>query len=203
MKFFRDHVCLFFILFLFLTSCSTVPITGRTQFNVIPESTMLSLSLQQYDEFINNNELSKDQDQRRLVKGVGKKIQKAVEQYFADRNMSQELDNYQWEFNLIESEDVNAWAMPGGKVVIYTGILPVTKDETGLAVVMGHEIAHAIAKHGNERMSQSLLTQMGGIGLSAALNNQPETTQQLLMQAYGIGTQYGVLLPYSRLQESG
>ena len=170
--------------------------------NLIPQSTMLSMSSQQYGEFLKTNKLSTNQEQTQMVKRVGVKIQKAVEQYFADRNMSHELKNYDWEFNLVESEEVNAWCMPGGKVVFYTGILPITQDESGIAVVMGHEIAHAVAQHGNERMSQGLVTQLGGMALSKALEEKPEQTQQLWMAAFGIGAQVGVLLPYSRLHES-
>ncbi len=118
------------------------------------------------------------------------------------QNMSGELKNYKWEFNLVDSPDINAWCMPGGKVVVYTGILKVTKSETGLAVVMGHEIAHAIAKHGNERMSHGLLAQAGGLALSTALKDKPKETQQLWMQAFGVGVQVAAILPYSRLQES-
>jgi predicted Zn-dependent protease len=160
------------------------------------------MSLKQYDEFLKSNKLSTDQAQTRMVKRVGARIQKAVEQYFMENNMSHELDNYAWEFNLIESKELNAWCMPGGKVVVYTGILPVTKDENGLAVVMGHEIAHAIADHGNERMSQGLAFQMGGMLLSTALAKEPALTQQLWMTAFGVGGQVGVLLPFSRLHES-
>lgn len=116
--------------------------------------------------------------------------------------MSHKLSNYSWEFNLVENQEINAWCMPGGKVVVYTGILPITRDEAGLAVVMGHEIAHAIAKHGNERMSQGLLAQVGGMALSTALESEPETTQQLWMAAYGLGAQIGLVLPYSRLHEN-
>ena len=137
-----------------------------------------------------------------MVKRVGRNIQQAVEQYFADKNMSGQLNGYAWEFNLVDSDEVNAWCMPGGKVVIYTGILPVTKDENGLAVVMGHEVAHAIAEHGNERMSQGLLVQLGGMGLQAALENEPALTQQLALAAFGLGSQVGVMLPFSRLHES-
>jgi predicted Zn-dependent protease len=136
------------------------------------------------------------------VKKVGKKIQGSVETYFAQNGMSAELSGYAWEFNLVESEDLNAWCMPGGKVVVYTGILPVTRDEAGLAVVMGHEIAHAVAKHGNERMSQQLVTQMGGVALSTALEEKPDKTRQLWTAAFGLGSQVGVLLPFSRLQET-
>ena len=137
-----------------------------------------------------------------MVKRIGKKIQIAVEKYFAQKNLSSELEGYNWEFNLVESKDVNAWCMPGGKVVVYTGILPITRDETGLAVVMGHEIAHAVAEHGNERMSQGLITQFGGLALAKALENKPEETQALWMGAFGLGAQVGVLLPFSRLHES-
>jgi predicted Zn-dependent protease len=186
----------------FFQSCSTVPITGRRQLSIIPQSQMLSMSFSQYDEFLKSNKLSTDPEKTKMVKTVGANIQHAVERYFTEKGMQAELANYNWEFNLVESEDVNAWCMPGGKVVVYTGLLPVAKDEAGLAVVMGHEIAHAIAGHGGERMSQSLLTQMGGLALSKALEEKPAATQQLWMTAFGLGAQVGVLLPYSRLHET-
>ena len=160
------------------------------------------MSYQQYDQFLIEQKLSKDKKKTTMVKRVGAKIQKAVEQYFKQNNLSKHLNGYDWEFNLIESKEVNAWCMPGGKVVFYTGILPVCKTDLGVAVVMGHEIAHAIAEHGGERMSQGLITQLGGIGLSLALQNKPKETQQLWMTAFGIGTQLGVMLPFSRLHES-
>ena len=182
--------------------CSTVPITGRSQLSLIPDSEMNAMSFSQYSEFIKTNKLSSNKSDIDMVKRVGVKIQKAVETYFAQKNLSKELAGYQWEFNVVESEEVNAWCMPGGKVVVYTGILPITKDETGLAVVMGHEIAHAIAKHGSERMSQGLLQQFGGVALSVALQDEPETTQAIFMTAYGVGTTVGVMLPFSRTHES-
>ncbi len=202
MKTFRGYVVIVLVLSFILLSCSTVAVTGRKQLNLIPMSTMLSMSFQQYDEFLKANKLSDNQDQTRMVKEVGAGIQKAVERYFAEKKMSHQLKDYAWEFNLVESPEVNAWCMPGGKVVVYTGILPITKDEAGLAVVMGHEIAHAIAKHGKERMSQLLVAQLGGVALSKALEEKPEQTQQLWMTAFGLGAQVGVLLPYSRLHES-
>ncbi|MDY0091809.1 MAG: M48 family metallopeptidase [Candidatus Vecturithrix sp.] len=186
----------------FITSCATVPVTGRSQLNLIPSSTLLSMSFQQYNQFLQENRLSTNSEQTQMVNRVGTRIQHAVEQYFQQRNMAQELRDYQWEFNLVESKDVNAWCMPGGKVVVYTGILPITQDETGLAVVMGHEIAHAIAEHGNERMSQALLVEFGGIALSEALQSRPQRTQQLWMTAFGLGAQVGAILPYSRLHET-
>ena len=202
LKFLKRRILLCVVLSIISMSCTTVPITGRSQLNIIPSSTMLSLSFQQYQEFIGQNKLSTDQAKTRMVKDVGKRIQNAVETYFAMHNMSGKLADYHWEFNLVESKDINAWCMPGGKVVVYTGILPITKDEAGLAVVLGHEIAHAVAEHGNERMSQSLIAQMGGTALSAAIKEKPQETQQLWMTAFGLGAQYGALLPFSRLQES-
>jgi predicted Zn-dependent protease len=163
---------------------------------------MLSMSLQEYDQFLKEHKLSTNQEQTQMVKRVGLRIQNAVERYFASNGLSSQLANYKWEFNLVEDKQLNAWCMPGGKVVVYTGILPVTKNETGLAVVMGHEIAHAIAEHGNERMSQGLMAQMGGVALSTALSTQPAATQQLWMAVYGVGSQYGAILPYGRLQEN-
>jgi predicted Zn-dependent protease len=183
-------------------SCTQVAITGRKQFNIVPDSMMNSMSFQSYGEFLNANKLSTDAQKTRMVKDVGARIQKAVEKYCAENNLSSQIKNYQWEFNLVEDPNVNAWCMPGGKVVVYTGLLPVAQNEAGLAVVMGHEIAHAIAKHGAERMSQGLVVELGGMALSEALAKKPEQTKNIFMQSYGIGTQVGVLLPYSRLHES-
>ena len=193
---------LFILVVFFMVSCTTVPVTGRKQLNLIPTESMLSMSLQQYDEFLKTHKASTNREQTAMVKRVGTQIQKAVEQYFTDNNMSDKLKEYKWEFNLVESEEINAWCMPGGKVVIYTGILPFTQDETGLAVVMGHEIAHAIAAHGNERMSQMLAVQLGGVALAVALAEQPSTTQNLWLAAFGVGASVGIILPYSRLHES-
>ncbi|MBW1902655.1 MAG: M48 family metallopeptidase [Deltaproteobacteria bacterium] len=202
MKNVKRYAAIFIITPFLCLSCSTVPLTGRRQLNFIPDSTMLSMSFQEYDEFLKTNKLSKDKKQIQMVKRVGKKIQTAVEQYFSQENLSHELENYDWEFNLVESPEVNAWCMPGGKVVVYTGILPIAQNDTGLAVVMGHEIAHAIAEHGNERMSQALVAQMGGMALSTAIDEEPEKTKQLWMTVFGVGAQYGAMLPYGRLQES-
>ena len=192
----------FLVLQTIIYSCSTVPITGRRQLDIIPDNQMISMSYQQYNQFMEEHQLSDDREKTEMVKRVGKRIQRAVEGYFSERGMQDQLEDYSWEFNLIESEEVNAWAMPGGKVVVYTGLLPVAGDENGLAVVMGHEIAHAVAKHGDERLSQVLITQMGGMALSEALDQAPDETRQLWLAVYGVGTQVGVLLPYSRTHES-
>jgi predicted Zn-dependent protease len=184
-----------------IISCSTVPLTGRKQLNLIPANEMLSLSYQQYDQFLTENKVSNDKKNTALVKKVGTNIQHAVEKYLAENNLSNRLDGYKWEFNLVQEDQVNAWCMPGGKVVVYTGILPITKNEIGLAVVLGHEIAHAIAEHGNERMSQGLVQQLGGAALSVALRDKPQLTQDLFLTAYGVGSTIGIL-SYSRTQES-
>ena len=201
MKAIKRIIALFVLPLLFI-QCSTVPITGRKQLDLIPTSQMQSMSYQEYGEFIKTAKLSKDQNGIALVRRTGTNIQAAVEQYFAQNKMSKELNGYSWEFNLVDDPQVNAWCMPGGKVVVYTGILTLTQDETGLAVVMGHEIAHAIARHGDERMSQGLITQLGGMALQKAIESKPAATQQLFMTAFGLGAQLGVLLPYSRLHES-
>ncbi len=183
-------------------SCATVPLTGRRQISLIPSHNLLSMSYQQYKEFLQENKLSSDQEQVERVKTVGKRIQEAVEKYMAENNMSHRLKNYRWEFNLIEGDQVNAWCMPGGKVVIYEGILPIAKNDDGLAVVIAHEVAHAVAEHGNERMSQAMLSSIGELALSSALRNKPDQTRRLWMTVYGAGSQYGVILPYSRLHEA-
>ncbi len=198
----KSYIILLIILSAFLFSCGTVPVTGRRQLNFIPSNKMLSMSFQQYKEFMETNKVSPNIRKTQMVKRVGQKIQKAVEQYLSENNMSAKLKDYSWEFNLIDSPELNAWAMPGGKVVVYSGILAATRDETGLAVVMGHEIAHAIAEHGRERMSQQLIAQMGNAALSAATQNSPEQTKQMWMSVFGAGAQYGALLPFGRLQES-
>jgi len=187
-------ICLLFV------ACSTVPVTGRQQLSLVSSSEMLAMGSQQYAEFLKSNNIVPAGDSRTvMVRKVGRNIQSAVEQYFHQNNLS--LSGYGWEFNLVDNKEANAWCMPGGKVVAYTGILPITSNEVGLAVVLGHEIAHAVAGHGDERMSQGLLAQLGGLALSQALAEKTQETQQLWMTAFGVGVQYGALLPFSRLQE--
>ncbi len=188
-------------LLLLLSGCTEIEITGRKQFNLVPSSIINSMSFESYSEFLSQSELSDNVEQTQMVKRLGSRIQKAVEQYCTENNLSDRLKGYQWEFNLIEDKSLNAWCMPGGKVVVYTGLLPVTQTEAGLAVVMGHEIAHAVAKHGAERMTQGLIVEMGGMVLSKALQKNAEKTKNLFMRSYGIGTEVGVLLPYSRVHE--
>jgi predicted Zn-dependent protease len=189
-------------LVILVAACSTVPVTGRQQLDLVPSNQVMTMSFDAYKDFLSKHDVVTGTPEAQMVRRIGENIRGAVERYLASQKESDLLAGYRWEFNLVNDKSVNAWCMPGGKVVVYTGILPVTRDENGLAVVMGHEIAHAIARHGNERMSQGLLAQLGGVALSTALSQNPSQTNSLFMAAYGLGTQVGILLPYSRLQES-
>lgn len=190
-----------FILGLFIYSCATVPVTGRRQLKLVPNSELLPMSYDQYQQVLKKEELSDNEKWVSWIKEVGNEIKIATEQYARQNGWSDRLENYRWEFNLIAKDEVNAWAMPGGKVAFYTGIMPICEDPTGVAVVMGHEIAHAIANHGGERMSQALAANLGLNTLSAAMGQDPSTTEQLFLQSVGVGTQLG-MLKYSRVHES-
>jgi predicted Zn-dependent protease len=185
-----------------LVACATVPLTGRSQLILIPDSQVMALSFDQYGQFLKKHDVIKGTREAQMVQRVGRRIQKAVEMYLDQNGQANLLNGYKWEFNLVKDKQVNAFCMPGGKVVVYTGILPLTQNEAGLATVLGHEIGHAIARHGNERMSQGLVTQLGGAALGAALSSRPKETQELFMAAFGLGSQVGILLPYGRLQET-
>jgi predicted Zn-dependent protease len=184
-------------------ACATVPITGRKQMNLLPESQLVGMSLTSYSQFLAQNPpLATSNAQATQVKEVGDRIARAATKYLRAKGVGDRVAGFKWEFNLVQSNEVNAWCMPGGKVVFYTGILPITQNVDGIAVVMGHEVAHAIARHGNERMSQGLLVQAGGMALDIALSQKPELTRQLFAQAYGLGATVGAVLPFSRLHES-
>ncbi len=184
-------------------ACSTVPITGRKQLSLVPESDVVAMGLSSYSDFLKEAKISNNVAQTAMVKNSGKKIAAAVNKFLTDNGMGDRVSSFQWEFNLIEDDStVNAWCMPGGKVAFYTGIMPICQDENGVAVVMGHEIAHAVARHGAERMSQDLGVQMGGATLQAALAGKSPETQGAFMTAYGVSSQVGVLLPYSRTHET-
>ena len=183
-------------------SCKTVPLTGRKQFALIPDADITAMSSDQYKQVIQTGPLSTNTEYTARVKRVGNKIKTAVEQYLTENGHADLLNGFQWEFNVIAEPTVNAWAMPGGKVAFYEGIMPVCADDAGVAVVMGNEVAHAIASHGNERMTQGMAQQMGGVALAVALQEKPAETQALFMTAYGVGSHYGGILPFSRLQES-
>ena len=188
-------------LFVFFSSCSKVPITNRRQMNLLPESEMVSMSLTEYQSFLKQNPPVNGTPESQMVKNIGAKIQNAVTQYMNQNKMGDRISGYKWEFNLVNSKEVNAWCMPGGKVVVYSGLLPVTQDEASLAIVMGHEIGHAVARHGNERMSQGLLAQLGGVALNVALASNSAETRSIFLTSYGVGSTLGVLA-FSRTQES-
>jgi len=192
------------ITFLYLiSSCNTVPLTGRKQINLIPGSQINTMSYDSYSQVLKDSKISTNREWTNWVKTVGTDIQTAVENYMRKENSTELLDGYKWEFNLLEDDKmVNAWCMPGGKVAFYTGIMPICQDKAGVAVVMGHEVAHAVARHGNERMSQGLVQQLGGVALAVALREKPAETQALFMGAYGVATTLGGILPFSRLHES-
>lgn len=184
-------------------SCKTVPLTGRKQLNMVPNSIITTMSFTAYDSLVKISPVLSQNDERaQMVTRVGTKIQQAVESYMQQNNMSKELKNFKWEFNTINEDIINAWCMPGGKVVVYTGLLPITQTGEGLAVVMGHEIAHAIARHGNERMSEGLLMGLGGLVLEEALKEKKQETQILFLSLYSIGSTLALSLPNSRMQES-
>ena len=183
-----------------ITGCGSVPITGRKQLNLVGDQEVLTASFQQYSQFIQSAPISTNAQQTALVKKVGQNIANAVETYLRNNGMTAELEKYQWEFNLVKSNEVNAFCMPGGKIVVYEGILPYTQDEIGLAVVLGHEVAHAVAKHSNERMSQEVIKEKGAAILGSAVGSSSAAVQQAASVIYGLGSQ-GVILKYSRDHE--
>lgn len=198
----KNKILILAAISLFSSACQKNAITGRRSINLIPESEMMTMSFSEYDKFLSEHPPLPDYDRNViLVKKVGLRIQTAVEKYYADKGLSNQLAGFQWTFNVVDENTVNAWCMPGGKVVVYTGLLPITKDEPSLAVVMGHEIAHAIARHGSERMSDAMLLQLGGQALGAALQTKPQLTQALFQQSFGITSQLGQL-KFSRNHET-
>ncbi len=187
-----------------LSGCANVLLTQRQQLLLVSDADMQALGAQQYNDTLSKSKLitSESIDYQRVVR-VGKRITAAVDGFVQKQGMASLTSGVSWEFNLIDDANtINAFCMPGGKIAVYSGILPVTKNDVGLAVVLSHEIAHALAKHGDERLSQILLVQYGGETLSKAITNQPVETQKYVMLAFGLGTDVGVLLPYSRAQES-
>ena len=198
----KNKIILSWVFVLTFVACERVPITGRRQISLIPESEMIGMSLTSYHDFLTNTPpVSASDPNSQLVKKVGANISQAVEAYMKEQGLSSRLAGYKWEFNLVKDNAVNAWSMPGGKVVVYTGLLPVTQNETALACVLGHEIAHAVARHGNERMSQGLIVQAGGLALDVALSQKTQLTKDLFSQSYGATSQLG-MLKYSRVHES-
>lgn len=194
---------LFFIITaIIIVSCAQVPLTGRRQVIAVSSSEIIPLAAKNYTDIISEEGLSKNALYQATVNRVGLRLSVAVEKFLNENGLGDRVESYAWEFKVLASDQVNAWCMPGGKIGFYEGIMPVCKDDNGVAVVMSHEIAHAVALHSNERMSQQLMVNLGGAALSEALKTRPETTQNLAMAAFGMGSQVGVLLPYSRVHES-
>lgn len=195
-----------FLLFISITlsiACHRNAITGRSQLSLISENEVQTMAKTEYRNFLTQNKVlaTATNKEAAMVARIGKRIANAITKYYTDQGLGSELAGYDWEYQLVDSKEVNAWCMPGGKIVVYTGLLTVTQNEDALAVVMGHEVAHALARHGSERMSQGLMQQMGGMALSVAIANKPQETQALFMNAFGIGSSIGYALPHSRKQE--
>src|SRR6478672_6521042 len=193
----------FFLAATLFVACSKNSITGRSQLHLVPESELQSMATQQYQQFLSQNKVvspSADRDAE-MVRRVGQRLASAVTKYYANKGLQNQLQGYQWEYNLVDNKEANAWCMPGGKIVVYTGLLPYTQNEAALAIVLGHEISHAVLQHGNERMSQGMLQQLGGVALSVALSQKPAETQNLFLQAYGVGSTVFGTLPFSRTDE--
>jgi predicted Zn-dependent protease len=186
-----------------IVACSTNKITGRNQLKLLPESQLQSMAVQQYQQFLSTNKVVSTSANRdaEMVARVGQRISRAAESLLASKGLSEELKGYNWEYHLVDNKEANAWCMPGGKIVVYTGLLSYTQNEAALAVVMGHEVTHAVLQHGNERMSQQLGAELVNAGLQVALANKPAETQNAFLTAFGLGSQVGVLLPYARKHE--
>lgn len=194
-------ISLSFISLIFLNNCSKIPIIGRKQLTLLPESQLVSMGVTNYKGFLDTMPLSKDIKNTQLLNEVGNDISTAVELYLKENGLEKRLKDFQWEFSLVESNVINAWCMPGGKICFYTGILPLTQNAAGMAVVMGHEIGHAVARHGNERMTQQLLAVAGGAVLTQFIKDKPQETQSIFLNVFSVSAQVGILLPYSRKHE--
>ena len=183
-------------------SCATNPLTGKKTLNFVSNSELFPSAFQQYGTFLKENKVISGTADARKVEMVGSRIKAAAEKYLTYLGQAQYLQDYRWEYKLIDSKEVNAWCMPGGKIVVYSGILPITKNDAGLATVMGHEVSHALANHGAQRMSASQLQQLGAVGVAVATGGQSAEKQQMWQQYYGMGSQVGVMLPFSRGHET-
>lgn len=190
------------VLLFFVLGCSQVALTGRKQLLLVSDAEIVSLSNQTYSQYMATAKKSANVAQTEMVRRVGRRIADAVEVYLRNNGMTNEIATFSWEFNLIQDATPNAFCMPGGKIVVYEGILPYTQNEEGLAIVLGHEVAHAVARHSAEQMSRKLLANYGGQALNVATSGQSALTQTLAQEVFGLGAQYGVMLPYSRKNES-
>ena len=187
---------------LLFMSCATNPFTGKQTLALVPNSQILPMAFQQYNQFLGENKVVTGTKDSEMITRVGQKIATAAERWLNANGYQGYLKDYRWEYNLVEDKAVNAWCMPGGKIVFYTGILPIAKNEAGIAAVMGHEVAHALANHGQQRMSAAQLQQVAGAATAVAIQNKSQETQQVIGTAFGLGSQFGVMLPFSRSHET-
>lgn len=187
---------------LFYLSCATNPFTGNKTLAIVPNSEIFPTAFAQYDQFLSENKVVQSTANAEMITRVGQRIATASERWLDANGYKGYLKDYKWEYHLVDDKSVNAWCMPGGKIVFYTGILPIAENETAIAAIMGHEVAHALANHGQQRMSSDVLQQVGAVGVGVATSGKTTETQQAWMQAYGIGTTVGVMLPFSRSHEA-
>ncbi|MDR0402259.1 MAG: M48 family metallopeptidase [Treponema sp.] len=187
---------------LVVIACATNPYTGKSTLALVDNDTLLASSFSQYQSFLDESDLITGTPEAALVERVGNRIRLAAEKWAAAEGQSAYLEQYRWEYRLVESDEVNAWCMPGGKIVVYTGILPVTEDEDGLAVVLGHEVAHALLNHGQQRSSAGMLQQIGAAGIDIFASEKSRETQDLAMTVYGAGSNLFGILPFSRSHEN-
>lgn len=187
---------------LLISACATNPFTGKKTMAFVGNDQLFPMSFQQYNDFLGENKVIEGTTAATSVKKVGQRLAVAAEKWLTANGYPGYLKDYKWEYKLVDDKQVNAWCMPGGKIVVYTGILPITQNDTGLAVVLGHEIAHALANHGQQRMSAGILQQAGGTAVAVATANKSEASQQLWMTAFGVGSQVGGMLPFSRSHET-
>lgn len=185
-----------------LTGCKTNPFTGQSNLNFVSNEQLFPAAFAQYDQFLSESKVVTGTPEANNLKNVGQKIVTAAERYLNANGYQGYLNDFAWEFNLIEDPAINAWAMPGGKIAFYTGIMPVAQNEAGLAAIMAHEVAHSLADHGAQRMSASQVQQLVGMAGSVAVSGRSQQTQQIFAQAYGMGSQLGVMLPFSRSHET-
>lgn len=198
----KKSILIFVILL--LASCKTNVLTGKKTLNFVSNSQLFPMAFSQYDQFLNENKVVTGTAQADMINRVGNKIRVAAQRWLTALGEEQYLKDYAWEYKLVDDPTVNAWCMPGGKIVFYTGILPICQDETGVAIVMGHEVAHALADHGAQRMSAAQLQALGAVGVAVGgqMGGANQETQQILNQAYGLGSQLGGMLPFSRAHET-
>jgi len=185
-----------------LVTCVTNPLTKETTMALVGNSELFAASFQQYSQFLSENKVINGTADARMVERIGGNIRKAAEKWLANEGHSSYLKDYKWEYHLVDSKEINAWCLPGGKIVVYSGILPLTQTEDGLATVMGHEVAHALLNHGQQRVSANVLQQIGAVGVAIAAAGTSKESQALLMTVYGIGSTLFGTLPFSRKHES-